>query len=325
MAWTATGKESGWGNIQATSLSGRTRQVWSSPHAFIQDIAKDGRVLVNEATGRREIIGVAADGATPRNLSALNWSFPTDISNDGRTVLFGEQQRRPPGIYLRRLDGSPAVRIADGEAFSISPDGLWVAGTNASDRRSLLIIPTGAGETRKVPLGDITSQWGAWMPDNRHVLLNGSQSGRPSRLYLLDAKGGAPRPIGPEGLVMDNSHGVSPDGRLIVVRGPDGRSALLPIDGGEPRPLPGLEPGEIPTGWTADGQGLYVTRLSGLPGVVQIYDIATGKRTHWKSYEPPDPTGVEVAGPIVIAPDGKSYVYSYRRELDELYLATGLK
>ena len=325
MAWAPNGKEIWWGNIQATSVSGQTRQVRSSPHTFIQDVARDGRALVYEAIGRREIIGVAAEGATPLNLSALNWSFPTDISNDGRTVLFGEQQRRPPGIYLRRLDGSPAVRIGDGEAFSISPDGLWVAGTNASDRRELRIIPTGAGETRTVPLGDTTCQWGAWMPDNRHVLINGSRAGGSSRLHLLDVESGALRTIGPDGIILDNSQGVSPDGREVVVRGPDGRSALLSIESGELRALSVVEAGEFPSGWTADGKGLYVTRLSGLPGVVEIVDIATGKRTPWKSYEPADPTGVEVAGPIVIAPDGKSYVYSIRRELDELFLATGLK
>ena len=30
-------------------------------------------------------------------------------------------------------------------------------------------------------------------------------------------------------------------------------------------------------------------------------------------------------GPILISSDGKSYVYSYRRQLDELLRVTGLK
>jgi hypothetical protein len=40
---------------------------------------------------------------------------------------------------------------------------------------------------------------------------------------------------------------------------------------------------------------------------------------------PPDPTGVEQVGPDVITPDEKAYVYSYRRKLGDLYLATGMK
>lgn len=54
-------------------------------------------------------------------------------------------------------------------------------------------------------------------------------------------------------------------------------------------------------------------------------DVKTGTRTPWKEIRPPDPSGVEQVGPIQIAPDEKSYVYSYRRVLDELYLATGLR
>ena len=53
--------------------------------------------------------------------------------------------------------------------------------------------------------------------------------------------------------------------------------------------------------------------------------MTTGRRTLWKELNPPDPSGVQQVGPIMIAPDEKSYVYSYRRTLDELYLATGLR
>jgi hypothetical protein len=46
---------------------------------------------------------------------------------------------------------------------------------------------------------------------------------------------------------------------------------------------------------------------------------------HHEEIRPPDPSGVDQVGPMLIAPDETSYVYSYRRALDELYLATGLK
>jgi len=58
---------------------------------------------------------------------------------------------------------------------------------------------------------------------------------------------------------------------------------------------------------------------------VEIVDAQTGRRTLWKEIRPPDPSGVDQVGPIVISPDESSYVYSYRRALDELYLATGLR
>jgi hypothetical protein len=58
---------------------------------------------------------------------------------------------------------------------------------------------------------------------------------------------------------------------------------------------------------------------------VETIEVKTGRRTLWRELRPPDPSGVEQVGPIQIAPDEKSYVYSYRRTLDELYLATGLR
>jgi hypothetical protein len=34
---------------------------------------------------------------------------------------------------------------------------------------------------------------------------------------------------------------------------------------------------------------------------------------------------VRQIGPIVMTPDGKSYIYGYHRTLSDLYLVTGLK
>ena len=54
-------------------------------------------------------------------------------------------------------------------------------------------------------------------------------------------------------------------------------------------------------------------------------DLATGKRTLWRSLSPADPAGVGQIGPIVMAPDGSSYIYGYHRTLSDLYLVEGLK
>jgi hypothetical protein len=77
-------------------------------------------------------------------------------------------------------------------------------------------------------------------------------------------------------------------------------------------------------GWTPDGRSLYVGPVA-MPARVDLCDVATGTRRLWKEIIPPDPAGVLAIGPIHISQDGKSYVYSYRRALDELFLVTGLK
>jgi hypothetical protein len=89
--------------------------------------------------------------------------------------------------------------------------------------------------------------------------------------------------------------------------------------------VPGLEPEEVPVRWAPDGRSIYVTRLSALPGIIDVVEIATGRRTKWKEFQPVDASGVEQAGPAMISPDGTTYVYSFRRVLGDLFLATGMK
>ena len=75
----------------------------------------------------------------------------------------------------------------------------------------------------------------------------------------------------------------------------------------------------------ADGASIYVYRPSLSPLRVEKMDVRTGQRTLWKEIRPPDPSGVSQVGPIQISPDERTYVYSYRRMLGDLYLATGLR
>jgi Tol biopolymer transport system component len=326
MAWSPKGDEVWFGSVDAVALDGRVRPVWISPNGNVFDLSRDGRALVNESVARREIVGFPRNGP-PRNLTALNWSFPTDITADGDTVLFYEQVVEPPGIYLRKLDGSPAVRLGDGEGYGLSPDNKWVLSVKIPERHTITLLPTGAGEPKTLDLGNLTCPWAAWFPDGRRLLVNAYEAGKAPRLWILDLPGGKPRPITTEGVSMiGGGKGISPDGRSIIARGPEGRHLLYPVEpGGEPHPIPGIDPEDNPIRWTPDGKSIYVTRLSALPGIISLVDIATGSRTEWKRFEPPDPSGVEQAGPVVISADGSAYVYSYRRTLGDLFLATGLR
>ena len=44
-----------------------------------------------------------------------------------------------------------------------------------------------------------------------------------------------------------------------------------------------------------------------------------------KQIAPLDPTGVSTIGPILMTPDGATYVYGFHRTLGDLYLVEGLK
>jgi Tol biopolymer transport system component len=274
---------------------------------------------------RREIVGFSAADRVERNLTWLNWSFPKGISADGKTVLFEEQNVEPQGIYLRKLDGSAAVRIGDGGAWGFSPDGRWVLSIRQEGEGSqFTLLPTGAGEPKPLPRTEILGQAATWFPDGRRILFSGNEPGHGSRLFVQDISGGKPRAITPEGVGI-RFDVISPDGKFVVATGTDRRIAIYPTEPGEPRVVPGTEPDDIPLRWTTDGASIFVYRPSAPPLRIEKVDVKTGRRTLWKEIRPPDPSGVEQVGPAQITPDETSYVYSYRRALDELYLATGLR
>jgi Tol biopolymer transport system component len=327
LAWSRDGKEV-WhtaAGLFAVNLSGKVREVANfMGQPTLHDVGRDGRALLSRVTWRREIVGLAPGESKERNLTWLDWSFPAAISSDGRTILFDEQNRPSYLSYLRKTDGSPAVLLGSYVSCDLSSDGKSALVVDQPGRQ-LTVVPTGAGEARALPNGGLSYQVAVFFPDGRRILSNGNEPGRRTRLWVQDVSGGKPRPISPEGVLMPRGAVVSPDGRTIAASGPDGRPMLYPTEPGEPRPVPGLQDREVPIRWTGDGRAIWVYRPNEVPAKVYRLDVTTGERSLWKELTPPDPAGVLLIGPIVMTPDGKSYVYSYRRTLDELFLVEGLR
>ena len=343
LAWSPDGKEI-WFTaramgadryLSAVSLSGNERWVTRIPGTLILfDIWKDGRVLLARASRRREVMGSAA-GAKERDLSWLDYSWPADLSADGKTFLFDEEgvgggvqygkgQELTYAVYMRNIDGSAAIRLGEGAAAALSPDQQWVIAQTPGFPAQFRLLPTGAGEPKALTSDSINHDTARWLPDGKHFVFAGSEPGHGVRLYVQDVDGGKPLPIAPEG-VNGTNFAVSPDGRFVAGIGPDEKGYLYSVRGGDPTPISGLQPAEQPIGWTGDSQSLYIYRLGEVPAKVYRLNPATGQRTPWKELMPADPAGVATIGPILITPDGKTYVYGFHRTLADLYLVEGLK
>ena len=326
LAWAKGGREIWFSgpDISAVTLSGKSRIVRDLMGLItIQDISRDGRALLSRTAGRREIVGLAPGESAERNLTWLDWSVPTAISRDGKVVLFDEQNQPIYLAYLRKTDGSPAVLLGQYKSVDLSPDGQWALA--ASPANQLVLLPTGAGQPRTLPTNGVAYQGCFFSSDGRRIFCSGSEQGRGSRLYVQGVDGSKPRPITPEGVTLSVAGAASPDGKTIAAFGPDRRLMLYPTEPGEPRAAPGVQADELPVRWTGDGRAIWVYRTNQAPMKIFRVDMTTGERSLWKELTPPDPAGVLTMGPIVMTPDGKSYVYSYRRTLDELFLVEGLK
>ncbi len=336
LAWSPNGEEIWFtaailGNqrgLYAVTLSGQQRLLAQVPGVLIlHDIWRDGRVLLARDNWRREVTGLSARENKERDLTWLDWSVPADLSADGRTLLIDEQGEgggAAYSTYLRKTDGSAAVRLGDGRALALSPDQKWVISSPLSSLGQLFLLPTKAGEPKLLTNDAIDHFQARWFPDGKRIVFSGNEPAHGVRLYVQDLAGGKPQAITPEGIVP-GPLALSPDGKLVAAIAPDQRGYLYPVEGGEPRPIPGFEAVDTPIVWSADGRGLYVYRPGELAAQVYRLELTTGQKKLWKQLMPSDPAGVNIILPILVTPDGKSYVYGYRRILSDLYLVEGLK
>jgi eukaryotic-like serine/threonine-protein kinase len=322
--------------LYAVTLDGKERMVLRLPGALmLLDIAKDGRVLLMRASWRRELMGVSGNDSKERELSWLDYSYPADLSADGKTLLFDEEggggalaYSKSSGlsyaVYLRKTDGSPAVLLGEGGARALSPDGKWAITVTQDSPRQLKLLTTGAGEPKDLTKDNINHAFARWFPDGKRILFSGNEPGKGVRLYVYEMASGKSQAITPEG-VNGTRFVISPDSQWVAGIGPDQKGYLFPVAGGEPRMINGLNAGEQPITFSSDGRSLYIYQPGELPARVDRLDVQTGQRTRWKQLMPSDPAGVENIGPILLTPDATSCVYGYHRMLADLYLVEGLK
>jgi Tol biopolymer transport system component len=313
--------------LYAVSQRGKVRLVSRVPGELtLQDIRSDGRVLVTRGNTRRRIMSPTTGGSVEQDLAWFDWSYPVGLSSDGKQMLFfeaGEGGGLSYAAYLRGTDGSPAVRLGDGQALALSPDDKWALATRNDDPTQLFLLPTRAGEIRPLAHQSASHVAARWFPDGKRFVFSGTEPGHGAQLYVQDVAEGKARAITPEG-INALAFAVSPDGLVVAGVGPEGKGYLYPVSGREPQPIAGFQTGEEPISWAPDGRWLYVDRPGEMPVKVYRLELPSGQRTLWKQLMPSDPAGVEFIGPVVLTPDGKDYVYGVRQLLSDLYLVEGL-
>jgi hypothetical protein len=272
------------------------------------------------------ILAQAPGAPRERDLAWYDWSLLNDLSADGRSVLFSESgEGGGPGysVSLRATDGSPAVRLGEGEANSISADGKWVLARlhPTAANAQLLAYPTGPGETKTFSFPGLRPLRCAWLPDGRRFLLLAAAPGREPRVFVVNVDGGEPRPLTSEGAAVF----VPLDARRCAVRNVDGSVRIVPVDGGEPTAVVGIGPTDVVLGPSAREGWIYLRHGRTVPANVVLSELATGREEKWKELMPADATGIIAIPSIRILPDGRAWAYSYGRILSDLFALEGLK
>jgi eukaryotic-like serine/threonine-protein kinase len=315
--------------LWAVDLQGRERLLLAAPTSLVlHDVSRDGRILIGRETSLRHVEALVPGNERPRDFSIRSNSMARGIDAGGQVLLVTDQNVEGYAVSLRTADGSPPVRLGEGDGFGMSPDGKWVLALTPSPPRRLLLHPTGTGATRELPNPEhLVIDAPRWMSDGRIVLFARPPDRGHRRGYVIDpSQDGPPRPFTDDKVepVRWWSVPVSPDATRVVARDADGRVSAYRLDGGAPEPIAGLSPLDLPLTWTSDGRALFVARQGELPWKVRRHEIATGRETPWTEIAPSQVAGARLSQ-IFLTPDGRFWVHAYSRMLVDLYAATGIR
>jgi hypothetical protein len=96
-------------------------------------------------------------------------------------------------------------------------------------------------------------------------------------------------------------------------------------DGGQPRAITGVDKGDVPIRWAADGRSFYLFGERALPAVIYRFELEKGRKEELTAVAPADSTGVQRMGTIQTTPDARSFVYSYGQTLSDLFLLANVR
>ncbi len=312
--------------LWAVDMSGALRPLLPSFQRLkLQDVARDGRVLVCTEDVVSDIHAGEVSGKLGPNLTSFKWSALRGISEDGRWSVINEFNAGDYSvykIYLRRTDGSPGTELGVGAIIGLAPDGTGVLAYLPSVPDSLRLVPTGMGEPVTLPGADLTFRDGLWFSDSRRALLNASSPGAGVRAWVQDIAGRTPpRPVTEVGTV---GIATSPDGRSFLAFAGGTRYEIVHLDGGAPTPVPGLAPTERVAAWLDGGRELLVYHSGAVRITMERFDLETGARQPWIELGPPDPTGALAVRSVFFSRDGRHFAYEVRRLFADLFVVNGI-
>jgi serine/threonine protein kinase len=315
--------------LWGVTLSGHMRKILTAAGGLtLHDVAPDGRVLASFDNERVAMEWTGKDPNKVEDLTWYNWTIPKDISRDGQWVLF-EESSEPAGsdyaVGIRKIDGSPPIRLGDGSAGGLSPDGKWAIAVSPGSPVRLKLLPVGPGQPREIALPGlerIENGSAHFLPSGEGILFDGQQQGHLDRTYLVDLSGDPPKPVTPEGV---HAGLPSPDGKYLVGGSSSNHNlAVFSFAGGSAIQVP-IDDGFSVAQWSDDSKGVYVYRVGDVPMKVYRCEIASGKMTPIRDLIPPDPAGVVSLAPVVTNFQGSAFAYSPYQTLSVLYLISGLK
>jgi eukaryotic-like serine/threonine-protein kinase len=337
LAWSADGKEvwftanraNAARQLQAVTLAGKERTVYAGPTTlFLHDISPAGRVLLARQDTRAGTVIVNENEKSEHDLAWHDWSVGQQLSPDGSMLLMdesGEAVGAEYACYVRKIDGSPAVKLGDGGCTGFTADGMWAVNMRSQSAPSdVFLLPLGPGEPQRIHTADgLLVTWAIAIPDGKRLLIEGHYPKSGTQLFVQDLSGSPPRAINMEGNLLRHT-AFSADGTWVAGVGRDRATWLFSLSGTEAKPVRGSEAGDLPMSFTSDGKYLLVSRIGETTARIDRIELSSGRREPWKLVRPSDPVGVTYISLIEVRDKSNMYGYFYNRTQSDLYVIDGL-
>jgi hypothetical protein len=311
--------------VHGAGIAMEPRLLLPSPGSLtMQDLSGDGRWLVTRDDQPRRTVVRPPGAAVVRDLSWLDGSIHPIISGDGELLAFTDQSIVGGPLYavmVRKTDGSPAVRLGEGNASALSRDKRWVIGVLPTAPPEYRLYPTGPGESHLLMWTGLESVSSvAFFPDGRSLLVCGNEKGKPPRCYRSPLDASLLEPVTPDSV---NGGLLRPDGLAVAHSRSDGWW-VHSLGGGDARRVPGLDSG-IVTRWSPDGRALWVQNSSGPRPRFDRVDVATGQRTPLLTIETPSDIPVFAIFSFALADDPRVYAYTAWSYTSNLFTVEGVR
>ena len=308
LAWSPSGEEilftaSREGRSQslwAVSRSGRLRSVarWGG-NWTLEDVAADGALLLTRGQVQLSMMALAPEQT--RDLTWFDWSEPVDVTPDGRTVLFqewGDGVGGAKAAFLRATDGSPAIRLGEGDPAAVSPDGRKALIYRPAPPR-LVLVPAGPGQETTLPAGDDPKircrsyfpYSTAFFPGGTRFVFVAEAADELTRLWVQDVDGGPPQPFGPAEHLSNPT--ISPDGGSVAAFAEaTGRLVVFSANGEVRRSMDLGKEESVPIGWFSDNRSVFLKVAVGNETRIDRLDTVSGKREVWRDLPIQDEAGI---------------------------------
>jgi len=328
--------------LSSVGLSGKVRDILAVPGTvWLEDIAANGQLLLTSVSelGRITAFDGATGEVTPNLLELNETSMVSDVSRDGKAMVYEEDDEPTEGQYhvlYRKTDGSPPLMLGVGTGPQLSPDGKTVAALLFGTPMKIVFYPLGTGESRTLGMSQVVTATNIlWFPDGRRLAVMGAEEGKAQRTYVVNVENGVAEAVGPEGFQVA---AISPDGKRLVGAipaagdssasdprsGVTGSPAIVDLTTNEVNPVTGMVAGERIVAWSPDGAGLLLESFDKKKATITRVDLATAKKTLVKQVD----TGGQGAGGwsvLWLAADEKSYVLFQIAQTGTLWTVDGVK